>query len=141
MPAGTGCFGYDTSGEGNQMIRRFQLAVALIALFAAPAVFAFAHEESIHAKGTLIDVMCGAEVKTQEDADTHSRKCGLMKSCVASGYGIVVDGKFHKFDAEGSKKAEAIFRGTTKEDHIAATVDGTLEDDGSITVKTLTEEK
>src|SRR5262245_41223107 len=115
------------------------LAAALVAMVVTAAT-AFAHETAINAKGTLMDVMCAADVKTQADADKHTRACALMDSCVKSGYGIVIDGKFHKFDAEGSKQAEAIFRSTTKTDHIAATVVGTELEDGSIAVKTLTAE-
>jgi hypothetical protein len=114
-------------------------AAALVAVVLAASA-AFAGETPITAKGTLVDVMCSADIKTQADADNHTRECALMDSCVKSGYGIVIDGKFHKFDAEGSKQAEAIVRSTKKEDHITATVVGTTLDDGSIRVKTLTAE-
>jgi hypothetical protein len=112
------------------------LASALVAVVLAAAA-AFAGDKPVTAKGTLMDVMCASEVKTQDEADKHTRECALMDSCAKSGYGIVIDGKFHKFDAEGSKQAEAIFRSTKKADHITATVVGTMNDDGSITVKTL----
>jgi hypothetical protein len=118
---------------------RTAVAVALFAL--TTSVFAAGGAEPIHAKGTLVDAMCGADIKSQDEADAHTRACALNSHCAASGFGIVVDGKFHKFDAEGNKKAEAIFKATDKKDHIAATVDGTLESDGSITVKSLDEAK
>jgi hypothetical protein len=117
-----------------------KLTLTLASAFAAvmlsvPAVFA--HETPVNAKGTLIDVMCGSGVKSQADADAHTRECGLMDHCAASGYGIVIDGKFHKLDAEGSKQAAAIFKSSTKKDHITATVEGTVLDDGTLQVKTL----
>ena len=113
------------------------VAVALVAVVFSISA-AFAHEMQINTKGTLVDVMCSADVKTQADADNHTRECALMDACVKSGYGIVIDGKFHKFDAEGSKQAEAIFRSTKKTDHITATVEGTMLHDGSIAVTHLT---
>jgi len=113
------------------------VAVALVAAVISVSA-AFANETKINGKGTLVDVMCSADVKTQADADNHTRDCALMDACVKSGYGIVIDGKFHKFDAEGSKQAEAIFRSTTKKDHITATVEGAIQDDGSIHVMHLT---
>lgn len=118
----------------NTTIRAAALAVALAMLPAA----VFARTMPITKSGTLVDVMCSSDVKTQADADNHTRECALMDACVASGYGIVIDGVFHKFDAEGSKQAEAIFRSTKKTDHITATVEGTLEHNGDITVTKLT---
>jgi hypothetical protein len=114
-------------------------ALAFLLTVGIPAAV-FAQTESIKASGTLMDAMCAGDVKTQADADAHTRDCGLMTHCAASGYGIVIDGKFHKFDAEGSKKAEAIFRSTKKTDHITATIEGTLQQNGNITVTTLTAE-
>jgi len=118
-------------------IRAIALAFALAV--GMPAI-AFAHTMPIKKSGTLVDVMCAADVKSQADADKHSRECGLMEHCVASGYGIVIDGVFHKFDAEGNKQAEAIFRSSKKADHITATVEGTLQHEGDITVTKLTAE-
>lgn len=119
---------------------RLTLRAAALAFMLAVGVPAavFAHTEPIKTTGTLMDVMCSGDVKTQADADKHTRECALMEHCAASGYGIVIDGKFHKFDAEGSKKAEAIFRDSKKADHITATVEGTLQHNGDITVTALT---
>jgi hypothetical protein len=112
---------------------------ALLALVLAIPAAVFAHTEPIDKTGVLMDVMC-SKGATQESAAKHTRECGLMKHCVASGYGIVVDGVFHKFDAEGNKKAEAIFRSTKKADNITVRVVGTLQHEGDITVDTLTEQ-
>ena len=118
-----------------------RIAIAILAaVLAAPAVFAAVHEQAINAKGTIVDAMCGPDMKTQADADKHERSCALMDHCREAGYGIVIDGKFHKFDAEGSKQAEALLRASEKADHITATVEGTLEHDGSIKVAKLTAE-
>ena len=64
---------------------------------------------------------------------------GHLEHCVKSGYGIVIDGKFHKFDAEGNKQAEAIFRATKKTENLTVRVEGTLQHAGDITVTKLTE--
>jgi len=99
----------------------------------------FAHTSPIIKSGTLIDVMC-SEGATEASAAKHTAKCALMEHCAKSGYGIVIDGVFHKFDAEGNRQAEAIFRSTKKTDHITATVEGTLQHEGDITVTKLTAE-
>jgi hypothetical protein len=112
---------------------------ALLALVVAIPVAVFAHTEPIDKTGVLMDVMC-SKGATQELAAKHTRECGLMEHCVASGYGIVIDGVFHKFDAEGNKKAEAIFRSTKKTANITARVEGTLQHEGDITVDKLTEQ-
>ena len=119
-------------------MKRILPVLALAFAFAALPAIGHPLEKPIKAEGTLMDVMCGADVKTQAEADAHKRTCALMDHCAKSGFGIVIDGKFHKFDAEGSKKAEAIFRSSTKENEIHAAVVGTLADDGSIQVAELT---
>lgn len=120
-----------------------RLALSLATAFAAVVLSvsaAFAADTPLNAKGTLMDVMCGSGVKSQAEADKHTRKCALMDHCAASGFGVVIDGKFHKFDAEGSKQAEAILKSSTKVDHLTATVEGTMLDDGSIKVSKITPE-
>jgi hypothetical protein len=116
-----------------------KIYVALLALVIAIPVAAFAHTTPIDKTGVLMDVMC-SKGATQESAAKHTRECGLMEHCVASGYGIVVDGVFHKFDAEGNKQAEAIFRATKKANNITVRVEGTLQHEGDITVDKLTEQ-
>jgi len=115
-------------------IRIATLALGLAAL--VPAL-TFAHETAITKTGMLVDVLC-AKGMTEGDTAKHTRECGLMAECVKSGYGIFFDGKFHPFDAEGNKQAEAIFRSTSKTDHIAVTVEGTLLHEGDIRVTKLT---
>src|SRR5438552_1946159 len=95
-----------------------RLNAALLLCAVLCAVPAFGRDAAVNATGTLVDVMCAGDIKTQADAEKHSRECALMDSCVKSGYGIFIDGTFHKFDAEGNKQAEAIFRATKKADHI-----------------------
>jgi hypothetical protein len=88
--------------------------------------------------GHLVDQMCGGEVKDAAKAAEHSKECALMDHCAASGFGIFADGKYVKFDAEGSKKAKALVEKTKKEKDIAIVVEGTLEGD-TLTVASLKE--
>lgn len=113
------------------------LTLAALALLAPAGVFA--HETPVTASGTLLDVMC-SEGATEKSAAEHTRECGLMKHCVASGYGIVLEGKFHKFDAGGNTLAEQIFRSSKKTAGIRAKVVGTILHDGTLEVTSLTAE-
>jgi len=88
--------------------------------------------------GHLVDQMCGGEVKDAAKAAEHSKECALMDHCASSGYGIFADGKYVKFDAEGSKKAKALVEKTKKEKDIAIIAEGTLDGD-SLTVASLKE--
>jgi hypothetical protein len=88
--------------------------------------------------GHLVDQMCGGEVKDATKAADHSKECALMDHCASSGFGIFANGKYVKFDAEGSKKAKALVEKTKKEKDIAIVAEGTLEGD-TLTVATLKE--
>ena len=88
--------------------------------------------------GHLVDQMCGGEVKDAAKAAEHSKECALMDHCASSGYGIFADGKYVKFDAEGSKKAKALVEETKKEKEIAIVAEGTLDGD-TLTVASLKE--
>jgi hypothetical protein len=89
--------------------------------------------------GHLVDQMCGgSEVKDAAKAAEHSKECALMDHCASSGFGIFANGKYVKFDAEGSKKAKALVEKTKKEKDIAIVAEGTLEGD-TLTVATLKE--
>ena len=59
-----------------------------------------------------------------------------MDHCASSGFGIFANGKYVKFDAEGSKKAKALVEKTKKEKDIAIVAEGTLEGD-TLTVASL----
>jgi hypothetical protein len=88
--------------------------------------------------GHLVDQMCGGELKDASKAADHSKECALMDHCLASGFGIFADGKYVKFDAEGSKKAKALVEKTKKEKDISIVAEGTLNGD-TLTVATLKE--
>lgn len=115
------------------------IALRAAALAVAVPSAVFAHTMPINKSGTLIDVMC-SKGTTVADADKHTRERGLIEHRAKSGYGIVIDGEFHRFDSAGNKQAEAILRSAKNVDHITATVEGTLQNEGDITVTRLAAE-
>jgi len=104
--------------------------LALLAAFALPALAA---ETKSFQNVSLVDLNCSKKVA--EDPDAHTRDCALM--CAKSGYGVLVDGKYFKFDAAGSDKAQAALRASSKKDHLRVNVSGQLDGE-TLTVETLT---
>ena len=88
--------------------------------------------------GHLVDQMCGGDLKDAAKAADHSKECALMDHCAASGFGIFANGKYVKFDAEGSKMAKALVEKTKKEKDITIVAEGTLDGD-TLTVASLKE--
>jgi hypothetical protein len=84
--------------------------------------------------GYLVDKMCGSNMakldmdKASERAIKHTKECALEDGCKATGYGILMKGKYFKFDAKGDKLAEEYLNKTTKANNIlvdvACTMDG-----------------
>lgn len=84
--------------------------------------------------GYLIDKMCGSKMakldmdKASERAMKHTKECALEDACKATGYGILMKGKYFKFDEKGDKMAEEYLTKTTKTSNIlvdvACTMDG-----------------
>lgn len=98
-------------------------------------------------KGYLVDKMCatgltksGDVKKATEKAKKHTRDCALEDNCKASGYGLVIDGRFHKFDGAGDKLALGYLNKTKKESNLVVEVKGTSEGD-AIKVASLKEAK
>ena len=83
----------------------------------------------------LMDADCAGEQSKLDNPDNHSRGCALK--CSDSGYGIVVDKKFVKFDAKGNDLAKAALEKSEKKNHLRVTVDGEMKD-GQINVSALT---
>lgn len=95
--------------------------------------------------GYLMDKMCSGEATSSKDpmasAKEHTRSCALMKSCMASGYGIVSDKKFYPFDEKGNELAKQMLKTTKKKDNLSIEVVGTSTADGNIQVESLKETK
>jgi len=101
-----------------------------------------AHFQGKTYSGVLMDVACGSKTPKNGDmtarAKGHTRSCALMESCAKSGYGIVADGKFYKFDDAGNAKAKSLLDASKKDKDIEVVVTGTMEGD-KITVTDIKE--
>jgi hypothetical protein len=87
-------------------------------------------------KGFLTDKMCGMSFtksgdakKATEKAKKHTKDCALEDNCKASGYGLVIGAKFHKFDDAGDKLALEYLNKTKKESNLVVQVKGTMDGD------------
>ncbi|HEY3132752.1 MAG TPA: hypothetical protein VGL91_25095, partial [Acidobacteriota bacterium] len=79
--------------------------------------------------GTLMDKTCSSSASSPEKVAKHTKECALMESCVPDGYGIVVDGKFIKFDENGDKLASQWLAKTDKLRDLKIEVTGTMKGD------------
>jgi len=81
-----------------------------------------AHEQKV---GILIDAECGKRLAgSPEQAAAHQVSCSLKEECAKTGYGVIVDGKFYKFDKMGNKLATVILKTTQKKAGLRVKVDG-----------------
>jgi hypothetical protein len=97
------------------------VAAAVLAVLALPA---FAETKS-YENVSLVDTNCLNKVKDNPDA--HTRACALK--CAGSGYGVLADGKYVKFDAAGNEKAKAALEASSAKDKLRVNVSGELEGD------------
>lgn len=103
--------------------------VALCTVILLVGTLALARAEKKTYSGTLLDKMCSASASNPAKVAKHSKECALMESCIPGGYGIVIDGKFLKFDDNGDKLASQWLAKTDKERDLKIEVTGTLEGD------------
>ncbi len=106
-------------------MRKSRIVVSLAALaFAALPTLALAATWS---DAPLVDTHCATKDTVKANPDSHTRDCDLM--CEKHGYGIFADGKYLKFDAEGSAKALAALKASDAKDHIRVNVTGEIDGD------------
>lgn len=116
-----------------------------IAIFALAFLFAsvslMAQGSKMKAKNTsdksytgyVVDKMCAVGMVKKgpkiamEKAMKHTKACALEDDCAASGFGLVMDGKFFKFDEKGDKLAAEYLDKTTKKRDLLVDVKGTLK--------------
>ncbi len=98
-------------------------------------------------KGYLVDKMCatgyvkdGDATKANTKGAKHTKACALEENCQESGYGLIMDGKYMKFDQGGDKMATDFLNKTKKKDNFLVEVTGTKEGD-IVKVKSITEAK
>ena len=96
---------------------------ALVILALALTVPLFAKELKNVA---LLDSHCAEKKDVLSNPDGHSRSC--MMQCAKNGYGVVVDGKFVKFDDKGNELAKEALKNSSAKDHLRVTVNGDMKD-------------
>ncbi|MEK6754598.1 MAG: hypothetical protein AABZ02_00440 [Bacteroidota bacterium] len=114
--------------------------LALALLFATVSLTAQGKTEKTRSvsattfKGYLVDKMCatgmvksGDAKKATEKAMKHTKACALEDDCRASGYGLVIDAKFRKFDEAGDKMAVDYLTKSKKKDNFLVDVEGTAD--------------
>ncbi|MDA2929394.1 hypothetical protein MYX84_05505 [Acidobacteria bacterium AH-259-O06] len=100
--------------------------VSAIFLLSATMIFAGEAKKT----GILIDAMCGEmSAANAEKVANHKVACALMPNCQESGFGIVLEGKFLKFDQAGDEKALQLLKNTKKTDKMKVEVTGDFEGD------------
>lgn len=84
-------------------------------------------------KGYLVDKMCATGMVKKEKGEAmskamkHTVSCALEEGCKESGYGLVIDGAYHKFDEAGDKLAVDYLNKATFKDNIFVEVSGSHE--------------
>lgn len=106
--------------------------VLLVASILAALPLALSAE--VWKNASLLDTMCSSKEKVAKNPDAHPTSCALQ--CAKSGYGIMVDGKYLKFDEKGNEQILSELKSTKKTDHLRVTVDGDRKGD-TIAVKSV----
>ncbi len=110
------------------------LAVALlfgIAGSAAAQEKGYEKATSHSLKGYLVDQMCASGMvkkgteAAMAKAAKHTKECALEDMCMESGYGVMSNGKYYKFDKNGDKEALALVKKTDSKSNIMIEVSGT----------------
>ncbi len=79
--------------------------------------------------GVLMDAACGARVAANvEKAAKHTVACALMESCKASGFGLVLEGRFLKFDPAGDEEAVKLLENAKVRENFRVEVTGEFSD-------------
>ncbi len=77
--------------------------------------------------GILCDNMCAKKMKgDMTKCAGHTKACMSDEMCAKSGFGLMVDGKFYKFDKKGNDLASAWLGSTSKTKDMQVTVSGTM---------------
>jgi len=102
-------------------MKKALLAASILALFPLAAA------AETWKNASLMDAMCASKEKVAKDPDAHPTSCAVQ--CAKSGYGIMADGKFLKFDEKGNQQIASELKSTKKTDHLRVTVDGDRKGD------------
>jgi hypothetical protein len=100
-------------------MKKITLSLVFVLLILSSTLFA--HDRKV---GILIDAVCGSRLAgSSEDAKAHEVACSLKEACASAGFGVIVEGKFYKFDEMGDKLAAAILKTTDKKSNVRVRVD------------------
>jgi len=117
-------------------MKKLSIVVLMLA-----ATCAFAQGKKSEAKkaepmklhGYVVDYMCAKGMMKKDNAMAraakHTKECALEEACAASGFGLVYDGKWVKFDEKGDKLAKAMFEKSKKDKDFMADVMGEMKGD------------
>jgi hypothetical protein len=99
------------------VLKKFILSLTAVM---ALSLVAIAQDGKATWTGYIVDKACATgKVAKQADpqaaASTESKGCILMESCLKSGLGIYVDGKYTEFDAKGAELAKAALEKSKKD--------------------------
>ncbi len=117
-----------TSSEAKgREISMKKVALVLFCVVVITSGSAFAHERKV---GILMDATCGSRLAdSPEEAASHLVSCSLKESCVTAGFGVLIEGKFYKFDKMGDKLALMILQSTDKKSNVRVRVDAHFDKD------------
>lgn len=89
--------------------------------------------------GVLIDTLCGeTSAHNPEKVEDHTVSCSLMKNCKSSGFGLVVDPIFFKFDIRGDEMALTLLERSQKRRNVKVKVTGIFNpQEGTVLVEKL----
>lgn len=102
-------------------MNKFASFLVLLGLGAFPVLASAATFHDV----PLVDVNCSRKVAANPDA--HTRSCAIM--CEKSGYGILDNGKFIKFDANGNHEVLNELKASHEKDHLRVNVKGEVKGD------------
>lgn len=97
----------------------------------APMKAAVVGDGQMSMHGYLVDAMCAKGMMknpaaVMKKAAAHTKECALHEHCASSGYGIMSEGKWFKFDEKGDKEAKAFIENTKMEKALMVEVTGEM---------------
>lgn len=98
--------------------------LATLIMLGAMAAPAFAATQTFK-DVPVIDTKCSSSYMAHPD--THARSCAI--ACASSGYGIIDNGKFIKFDQKGNREVLKELKASHATDHLRVNVKGNVEGD------------
>jgi len=103
--------------------------IQLFFLLATLAVTGFSQDETRTWHGYLTDQMCAFRWRgalAEKYAERHATSCNFDKECMASGFGIMVDGTYIKLTETSNAKAIACLEATKNKKGLFVTVTGKM---------------